>query len=149
MLPMTCCKVVRRVYKKRNMKHDQWRTPRTEGAIMPKSEPMMSTRILYPPRKDVPTISHETYQAEALASDDVAIQIVLLDPGSRSSKGKYLCNRHGLEFVSLLSLFGFWLLIYEPRIGSRSTAPPARVRFGFFFDFTAVSSHRQPFCAAS
>ena len=48
-----------------------------------------------------------TYQAEALATDNVSIEVVLFDPWSRSSEGKYLCNRHGW-IVDLLLLLVNW-----------------------------------------
>jgi hypothetical protein len=60
---------------------------------------MMSTQ------KDMPA----TYQAKALAADDFALQIILLDPWSGSPEGKYGGDCHDLYWFGCcvsIALFG-------------------------------------------
>jgi len=54
-----------------------------------------------------------TYQAKALAADDFALQVILLDPRSGSSEGKYRGDCHCIVvvFVVPVSLFVFQLLL--------------------------------------
>ena len=68
------------VSKRRADWKDAMRNRRTNDNVIM----MMSTQ------KDMPA----TYQAKALAADDFALQVILLDPWSGSSEGEDRCDCH-------------------------------------------------------